>query len=266
FNQGMVQARSYQDDKGKYYYPNQVHEKDDKWFTNDGDISVKTKIEKMSKSKYNVVTPDEVIDQYGADSLRLYELFMGPLEDSVIWKTDNISGVRRFVERIWNLFHSDKFVQTDENMDNLIANLLHKTIKKVGEDTEKLQFNTSISQLMILINELYRQDRVSANTFSVVARLIAPIAPHIAEEIWQKLDNTESIFKASFPDFDPELAKDDQVEIPIQVGGKLRGTVVVDRDSSEEVVKELALANEAVTKFIEGKNRPEVLTKYPKWR
>ena len=259
FNQGMIQARSYQDEKGKYYYPHQVYEKDDKWFSKDTDLIIKTKIEKMSKSKYNVVTPDEVIDQYGADSLRLYELFMGPLEDSVIWKTDNISGVRRFVERVWNLFHSDKSIDSDENADKVIANILHKTIKKVGEDNEKLQFNTAISQLMIFINDLYKQDKVTSTTFSILARLIAPMAPHIAEEIWLKLGNNESIFKSTFPEFEPELAKDDQVEIPIQVLGKLRGTVTVNRDADEATVKELALSNEMVTKFIEGKSIVKVI-------
>ena len=255
----MIQARSYQDEKGKYYYPHQVYEKDDKWFSKDTDLIIKTKIEKMSKSKYNVVTPDEVIDQYGADSLRLYELFMGPLEDSVIWKTDNISGVRRFVERVWNLFHSDKSIDSDENADKVIANILHKTIKKVGEDNEKLQFNTAISQLMIFINDLYKQDKVTSTTFSILARLIAPMAPHIAEEIWLKLGNNESIFKSTFPEFEPELAKDDQVEIPIQVLGKLRGTVTVNRDADEATVKELALSNEMVTKFIEGKSIVKVI-------
>lgn len=259
FNQGKVQARSFQDERGKYYYPNEVYEKDNKWYSKDNDELLKNKVEKMSKSKHNVVTPDEVIDQYGSDSLRLYELFMGPLEDDVVWQTDSISGVRRFLERIWNLFHSDKFTDNDEDSDKAIANLLHKTIKKLGEDYEKLQFNTSISQLMILVNELYRQNKVSSNTFTILAKLLAPMAPHISEEIWAKLGNKESIFKSEWPEFNPELAKDDKVEIPVQVLGKLRGTITVDKDASEDVVKKAALEHESVSKFIEGKTINKII-------
>lgn len=259
FNQGKIQTRSYQDERGKYYYPYEVYEKDNKWYSKDNDELLKTKVEKMSKSKHNVVTPDEVIDIYGSDSLRLYELFMGPLEDDVVWQTDSISGVRRFLERVWNLFHSDKFVDKDEEADKAISNLLHKTIKKLGEDYEKLQFNTSISQLMILVNELYKQNKVSSNTFTIIAKLLAPMAPHIAEELWSKLGNKDSIFKSSWCEYDPELAKDDKVEIPIQVLGKLRGTIIVDKDASEEIVKEIALSHESVSKFIEGKTIAKII-------
>ncbi|MBC7475476.1 MAG: leucine--tRNA ligase [Candidatus Sericytochromatia bacterium] len=257
FNQGLVQGRSYQDDKGKYYYPEQVIEKDNKWFTKDHNLPLKSKIEKMSKSLCNVVTPDEVIDKYGADSLRLYELFMGPLEDGVIWQTENITGVKRFLERVWNLFNNESIHSEEENKP--LEKMLHKTIKKVTEDIDVLQFNTAISQLMIFINDLYKQKTIAKHVFSDLVKLISPFAPHLAEELWQRLENTESVTYTEWPSFDIELTKDEKIELPVQVNGKVRCTIMIDRDATEDTVKPIAVSHEAVQKFLEDKNIVKVI-------
>ncbi|MEK7432196.1 MAG: leucine--tRNA ligase [Cyanobacteriota bacterium] len=252
FNQGMLQAMSFKDEKGKYYYPYEVEQKDGKWYSIKDSLLLNTKVEKMSKSRHNVTTPDEVIENYGADSLRLYELFMGALEDGGIWQTDNIAGIKRFVEKVWNL---QNFELKNEKEDNkTIIQMLHKTIKKVSTDYDKLAFNTSISQLMIFVNELYKSKSFSKETFAIFLQLLAPMAPHISEEIWSNLGNKESIFKSSWPEYDEELAKDDEIELPIQVNGKLRGTVKVKRDLDEESAKAFAMLNDNVLKFTEGKN------------
>lgn len=258
FNQGMIQARSYQDEKGKYYYPDEVMEKDGKFYSIKGEVPLKTKIEKMSKSRYNVVTPDEITENFGADSLRLYELFMAALEDSAVWQTENISGVRRFIERVWHLFSSDEFGENAE-FDKEISNIMHKTIKKVTEDIEKLQFNTAVSQLMIFVNEIYKHKTVSKNTLGVLIRLLAPMAPHVSEELWQKLGHTESIFKSTWPEYDENLAKDEKIEVPVQINGKLRGTVLADRDTSQEVIQALAMENPNITKFTDEKTIVKVI-------
>ncbi|MFN8672046.1 MAG: leucine--tRNA ligase [Candidatus Sericytochromatia bacterium] len=257
FNQGLLQAMSFKDENGKYYYPHEVEEKEGKWFSIADNLPLKTKVEKMSKSRYNVTTPDEIIENYGADSLRLYELFMGPLEDGGIWQTDNISGVKRFLERVWNLQNFD-FVEEDTEDKNVLKSL-HKAIKKIGSDYEKLAFNTSISQLMILINDIYKAKSLSKKSLSLFAQLLAPMAPHISEEIWANLGNTESIFKTSWPDYDEELAKDDEIQLPVQINGKFRGTVTIQKDANEDSAKSLALANENVAKFMLDKNIVKVI-------
>lgn len=251
FNQGLLQARSFQDEKGKYYYPYEVIEKEGKWYSVKGNELLKSKVEKMSKSRCNVVTPDEIIENYGADSLRLYELFMGALEDGAIWQTDNIGGVKRFVERVWNMLNFE--IYEGEETDKTILNVLHKTIKKLSHDYEVLAFNTAISQMMIFVNEVYKVKKLSKNTFNTFIQLLAPIAPHISEEVWEILGNKESIFKSTWPEFDENLAKDDEIELPLQINGKLRGTVSIKRDATEDEAKELAMKNENIIKFTEGK-------------
>jgi leucyl-tRNA synthetase len=260
FNQGLIQAQSYQDDKGKYYYPREVYEKDGKWYSKDSDLLLKTKVEKMSKSRCNVTTPDEVIENYGADSLRLYELFIGPLEDGAVWQTDNITGVKRLLDRLWNLFTEER-LERDETkpLDKKLELLTHQTIKKITEDLEQLHLNTSISQFMIFVNELYKIEKVPTQVLNVFLKLIAPFAPHIAEELWERMGNTDSIAYAEWPTFDPAKTIEDTIEIPVQVGGKLKGTVTVQRDAEESVIKEEAVKLDGVARALDGKTIVKVI-------
>lgn len=267
FNQGMILARSFQDYRGKYYYPNEVEEKSGKWVVRNTGEAVETKIEKMSKSRYNVVTPDEIIEEYGADCLRLYELFVGPLEENALWQTENISGIRRFLDRTWRLFFSEEEksrggLRTASKPDSESADdfqddgefqaLLHRTIKKVTEDIESLQMNTAISALMIFVNEATKRGRISCSALSAFARLLAPFAPHISEEFWHSLGNRDTVIYAPWPEYDPAKIIEEKANIPIQINGKLRGVVNVPRGSAEDAVRKAALEDPNIARHLEG--------------
>lgn len=254
FNQGMVLSRSFRDARGKYYYPHEVMQKEGQWFTRDTDELLETRIEKMSKSKCNVVTPDEVIEEYGADSLRLYEMFLGPLESEAVWQTKQIVGVRRFLERTWRLFFPEEQlvqkVSQESQVNNELDILLNKTIKKVTEDIENLRLNTAISSLMTLVNEATKRQQVSSPMLETVAKLLAPFAPHIAEEFWHHLGYQNSITYASWPEYDVAKIVDEQISIAIQVNGKLRGVIEVPRGSTQEDVHEAALDNSRIANYL----------------
>jgi len=212
--------------------------------------------EKMSKSRGNVINPDEVVNNYGADVLRLYEMFMGPLQEVKPWSTQNISGIKRFLEKIWNI--SDKFKvesaklkMKENNIENDELNrLVHKTIKKVTEDIETLNFNTAISAMMILVNKMQESTELSVESYQLLVQLLSPFAPHIAEELWEKLGNKKSVFLSKWPEYDPALVKDAVIEIPIQIMGKVRAKIYIAEDETEEQVKAKALAEENVKKYI----------------
>lgn len=257
FNQGMILARSFRDERGKYYYPHEVEQRDGQWVVKGTNIPLETRFEKMSKSRYNVVTPDEVIEQYGADCLRLYEMFIGPLEDDAVWQTENIAGIRRFLERVWRLLVPEEAgaPTTDDVQEEVpeeFERLVHKTIKKVTEDIENLRLNTAISSLMILVNEATKLKRVPRRYIDVIVRLISPYAPHIAEEMWHLLGNTESIAYAPWPEFDPEKVVEEMVSIPVQINGKLRGVLKMPRGAGEEATKETAIKDEKVSRYLKG--------------
>jgi leucyl-tRNA synthetase len=258
FNQGMVHARSFRDKQGRYYYPEQVYEKDGQWFTIDGDLPLNSRIEKMSKSRYNVVTPEYVVEEYGADSLRLYEAFMGPLEGSVIWQTDGMSGTRRFLERVWRVFETsieDRTVKDSEETERL----LHQTIKRVTEDLEKLRLNTAVSQLMIFVNQAIAQNGLSQEALSYFIWLLAPLAPHVCEEMWQALGNMELVLNAPWPKYVPEKCLEDEVTIVVQVNGKLRSRIVCASNANETSVKETAMADTSIKRWIMGKEIVKVI-------
>lgn len=202
---------------------------------------------KMSKSLGNVVNPDEVVEEHGADVLRMYEMFMGPLEDMKPWNTNNILGVKRFLEKVWNL--QNKIVE--EKFEE-VEKLLHKTIKKVSEDIEVLGFNTAISQMMIFVNQA-QKDGITKEQYGTFVKILNPFAPHMAEEIWEALGNSDFVEKEAWPEFDDALAKDDTVTIGIQINGKLRDEIDLAVDASEEEVKALVLAREKVQNNIDGK-------------
>lgn len=206
---------------------------------------------KMSKSLGNVVNPDEIVRHYGADTLRLYEMFMGPLEDSKNWNTKSIIGLRRFLERVWRLqfkVQSEKFKAAIQN--SKLESLLHKTIKKVTEDIENLRFNTAISATMVLVNEMEKGEKISFSDYKLLVALLSPFAPHIAEELWEKLGHKKSIFLQKWPKYDPKLAREEEITLVIQVNGKVRDEVKISAEAGEREAKEAALGSEKIKKYI----------------
>jgi len=212
--------------------------------------------QKMSKSRGNVVNPDSVISQYGADSMRLYEMFMGPLDAVKPWSMQGVEGVHRFLQKAWKMI-----VGEDGNPQAAIADikaegaelrLLHKTIKKVTSDIESMSFNTAISQMMIFVNEYGRQSRRSKKAMEAFVLLLAPFAPHIAEELWQRLGHPDSLVYESWPSYEEELTIDPEVELAVQINGKVRDKITVSAQCDEEVIRQQALAAEKVKQQLAG--------------
>lgn len=207
---------------------------------------------KMSKSFGNVVNPDVIIKEFGADAVRLYEMFMGPFDQAINWNTDGLRGTRRFLDKIWKIFNESK--KGEVNV------ILNKTIKKVTEDIDHFRFNTCISSLMILVNEMSDKgaDKATWEKFLII---LSPFAPHLAEELWETLGHKQSIFKEKWPTFDPKLVKDEEVEFIIQVNGKLRDRLKLPVDISEDEAKEKALNSEKVKKYVSGEPKKVVFVK-----
>ena len=215
--------------------------------------------EKMSKSKGNVVNPDDVVKEYGADTLRVYEMFMGPLDASIAWSENGLEGSRRFLDRVWRLYMDEEkgdlkstIQELDPGKDHPLTKVYHQTVEKVSQDFEDLHFNTGISQLMVFLNEAKDQSvfpRVYAEGF---VKLLAPIAPHLMEEIWQALGHQESLTYASWPDFDPALTVDNTVEIVIQLNGKVKARMDVASDLTSDQQSDLALKNPEVAELLDG--------------
>lgn len=213
---------------------------------------------KMSKSWGNVVNPDTVIGELGADTLRLYEMFMGPLEDMKAWNTGSVIGLRRFLDKIWKL--NQKVVASKQTTENKnIESLLHQTVKKVTEDIEALKFNTAISSMMILVNTVEKETFIRASHFKLMVQLLSPFAPHIAEELWHMMGEKKSIFLAEWPKWDKKKIVVDEVKIAVQVNGKVRAVIVVAAESDEESVKAQALADMKVQTHIAGKTLRKVI-------
>ncbi len=251
-NQGMVLAYSYRDDNGKYYYPKEVERKGNEWFVKETGIKVNTQVEKMSKSRYNVVNPDDVINDFGADSMRLYEMFMGPIEAEKPWADDGINGVNRFIKRFWNLFEMDGKIQETGSLE--LTKLMHKTIKGVTDDMEKMLYNTSIAKLMEFINAVYKStEPVSKADMEKFVLLLAPLAPHVSEELWEKLGHTQTLAYEAWPTFDEAMTKSDTMDIVVQVMGKKRSIITVPVSTSKEEILALAKATEGAKNFMEGK-------------
>ncbi|AXI09816.1 leucine--tRNA ligase [Oceanobacillus zhaokaii] len=218
--------------------------------------------EKMSKSKGNVVNPDDIVASHGADTLRLYEMFMGPLDASVAWSTNGLDGARRFLDRVWRLFISEDGTLSDkivEQEESTLDKVYHETVKKVTEDYQHLHFNTGISQLMVFINEGYKADKISKSHVEGIVKLLSPVAPHIAEELWEKLGFTETITYEEWPVFDESKLVEDEVEVVLQVMGKVRSKISVAKDISKEELEKAALADESLQKWLEGKTIRKVI-------
>lgn len=218
--------------------------------------------EKMSKSKGNVVNPDEIVEKYGADTLRLYEMFMGPLDADKAWSTTGLEGARRFLDRVWRLFTDENGKLTDKIVDKTggpLEKVYHQTVKKVTEDYENLHFNTAISQMMVFVNEAYKQEELPRVYMEGFVKLLNPICPHITEELWEMLGHEGTISYSEWPTYDESKLVDDEIEIVVQVNGKVRDRIVVPVDMDKEKLEKQALALEKVQAQIEGKEIRKVI-------
>ncbi len=204
--------------------------------------------EKMSKSKGNVVNPDEIVDEFGADAFRTYEMFIGPFDQSTPWSMESLRGCSKFLDRVWNL--TDILVDGD-SYSKEFEKMMHKAIKKVSEDYEQMKFNTAVATFMTMVNEFYSLKRINKAEFNTFLILLNPIAPHITEELYFKIGNDKTIAESAWPTYDNEKTIDDEIELPIQINGKLKGTVNIAVDSEESVVKDLV--HKEISKALEGK-------------
>ena len=205
--------------------------------------------EKMSKSKGNVVNPDSIVERFGADSLRLYEMFMGPFEQAIAWSDDSLVGPRRFLEKVWRIS-----ARVSDEKDPASRDLLHETILKVSEDIDNMKFNTAVSCLMIYTNSLDKFEKIDKESFETFLKLLSPFAPHITEELWQRLGHGGSIQKESWPDVDKSELVKSSYSVPVQIDTKVRATITLPVDETEERVKEVVLAMPEVVRWLEGKD------------
>ena len=215
--------------------------------------------EKMSKSRGNVVNPDDVIKEYGTDTLRLYEMFMGPLKDEKPWSASGLVAARKFLDRVFRLVTGESNIKVvDEETPNL-AKSFNKTVKKVSKDYEDISFNTAIAQMMIFVNDCYKEEKVSKSYMEGLVKLISPIAPHVGEEMWELLGHNESLAYEPWPTYDEALCVDDEITIGVQVNGKLRATLTVAKDTDSATLQQLALDNADIKRHTEGKTIRKVI-------
>lgn len=234
--------------------------KDSAYELEDGKLICSTAVEKMSKRWYNVVNPDDVCDKYGADVLRLYEMFLGPLELSKPWNTNGISGVSNFIRKLWRLYNKDGvWSVSDEKADKKELKSLHKTIKKIVEDIERFSFNTSVSNFMICVNELTDLKCNKREVLEPLAIIIAPYAPHVAEELWEKLGHSTSVFQAAFPACNESYLVESSFNYPISFNGKTRFMHELDLSIPKEEVEKIVMAMEKTQTYLEGKAPKKVI-------
>ena len=251
-NQGMITSYAYQR-KDKSLVPTDMVEETstDVFVEKATGEQLERVVAKMSKSLKNVINPDEIITEYGADSMRMYEVFMGPLEVSKPWATTGLIGVYRFLDRIWRLY--DERPITDEPLVDELERTLHKTIKKVTNDTNTLNFNTAISQMMVLVNELYKIDNFPREVAETLVKLLSPYVPHLAEELWERLGHTGSLGTVAWPEYQEELTFDTQIEMVFQVNGKVRSKATVAKGITKENALALAKEDEKMQSWLAGK-------------
>ncbi len=244
----------------------QVEKRGEREFLVGLEIELSCKAEKMSKSRGNVINPDQVVDEYGADSMRLYEMFMGPLEATKPWSMRGVEGVFRFLNRVWRLLIDDrgedmKLIEQvkDIEPDKETLRLLHTTIKRVTSDLDTMSFNTAIAAMMEFSNFLTRKDvrpRSALNTFVL---LLSPFAPHLAEELWRVLGHSETIAYEPWPTYEEALTKADEITVPVQINGKLRGKVTVSAGIDQEALQAAALADPKIQALLEGKTIKKII-------
>jgi leucyl-tRNA synthetase len=236
--------------------PDAVEKQGDRYVLKDNpEVRVDSRTHKMSKSRGNVINPDDVVDEYGADSLRLYEMFMGPLEQDKPWSTSDVDGVHRFLNRIWRLLVDEESGEpsvVDAEADADQRRVLHRTIKKVTEDIEGLDFNTAIAAMMEFVNAANKWDAVPREIAEPFVLILSPFAPHLSEELWRRLGHDESLAYEDWPAYDEELIKKDVIEMPVQVNGTVRGTIEVGAEAEEEEVLAQAKAEENVARYLEN--------------
>lgn len=213
--------------------------------------------EKMSKSRGNVVNPDDVIAEYGADSLRLYEMFMGPIERTKPWSTEGLAGMYRFLNRVWRIYvNDDGYLNeniTDDQPEEAFAKAYHKTIKIVSELLERTRFNTAISQMMVFINECYKTDKLNREMMIEFVKILSTFAPHIAEELWEKLGQKSVLLYETWPEYDKEMVLEDMIEYPVQINGKIRFKLEISAEASQDEIKEVLMSHDRLPQYIEGK-------------
>ena len=211
---------------------------------------------KMSKSLGNVINPDDIVQEFGADTMRVYEMFMGPLQQEKPWSTQGLVGVHRFLERVWRLTERDL---SDEAADDELRRSLHKTIQKVGDDTSRLAFNTAISQLMILVNELYKRETRPREVWEPLVRMLSPYAPHLAEELWEMMQAPAPVSLAAWPEYDPALTVDEELEVVLQVNGKIRSRLTVAAGTDREELERLARDNGRIAELLTDRTVVKVI-------
>jgi leucyl-tRNA synthetase len=258
FNQGMILAYSYQDDAGKYYYPEDVEKREDQWFVKGTDKRVTAQIEKMSKSRYNVLNPDNVVEEYGADSMRLYEMFMGPLDRDKPWTDEGIQGVNRFLKRVWSLFIAEDGALHPHIVhgagDVSVVRILHHTMKEVTNNIESLLFNTAIARMMEFVNAAMKVQSIDRDVMETFVLVLSPFAPHMAEELWSRFGHPNTLAYQPWPQYDEALLVEDTIEIPVQVNGKLRAVIRVPADADKDAILAAAKAEPKVAQHIQGKS------------
>jgi len=260
----MILSFAYKDSRGAYVNMHDIDFSGDQPKHKTTGEALVESVEKMSKSLGNVINPDEVVGQYGADTLRLYEMSMGPLEATKPWNTRDVAGVHRFLNRVWRMIVDCDTGELNSSIKNTEPGeeelrLLHKTIKKVSGDIETMSFNTAISTMIIFVNEMLSRPEKSRSTIEKFLLILSPFAPHICEELWQKLGHPKSLAYEPWPTYDEALAQDATIEVPVQVNGKIRSRLIVAPDISEESLKQLALADDRVREAVGDKQVRKVI-------
>ncbi|HZL76152.1 MAG TPA: class I tRNA ligase family protein, partial [Bacteroidales bacterium] len=250
FNQGMILAFAYENESGAKVAADLIEERDGKYFNRETGAEVRQIVAKMSKSLKNVVNPDDVVAKYGADSLRLYEMFMGPLDVTKPWDDKGVKGVFNFLGRTFRFFSNpENIIEGNENPEILKG--LHQAIKKVGGDIENLRFNTAISAMMIFLNLAYKKGKVTKETAGTFTKILSPFAPHIAEELWNLQGNKKSLAYEPWPLVNEEYLKEDLFEYPVSFNGKLRFKIELPVTMGKEDIIKIVLADERAKKWLE---------------
>ncbi len=257
FNQGMILGTSYRDHRGALVPTDKVEKRDGLFFNIETGEELEQAPAKMSKSLKNVVNPDDVVERYGADTLRVYEMFMGPLDASIAWSEEGLEGSRKFLDRVYRLL-TTKDIVADNN--GALDKVYNETVKAVTEQLEAMKFNTAIAQLMVFVNSANKEDKLFVDYAKGFIQLLAPFAPHLAEELWQNVTQSgESISYVAWPTWDESKLVENDVEIVIQIKGKVRAKLVVPKDASREELEKLALSNDKIQAEIAGKDIVKVI-------
>jgi len=263
-NQGMIQGFAYRDARGMNVPGDAVEDRDGSYFHRDSGEALNQVVAKMSKSLKNVVNPDEIIAEFGADTFRCYEMFMGPLEASKPWNTRDVPGLFKLLQRIWRLVVDPETgglspALVNEPADGAAKRILHKTIRQVGADIEAFKFNTAIGRIFEFVNALTPMPKRPREVVEPFILVIAPFAPHLAEELWQRLGHAASLAYAPWPTYDEALARDDEIEVAVQILGKVRSKIVVSADADEAALEKAALADERIRELLAGKSVRKVI-------